>query len=79
MLSCHGESHVKDLINTPLNFLVPQNIQESLATFTVPDVYMAFQETSYMDIMAKVGRVITVSADKASLSTAVEQLASVSC
>ena len=64
LLALHGKSYVKDLINTPLNFLLPDDVQDSLASFIVPDVYVAFQKPAYPELLSMVAKVVTHSSDK---------------
>lgn len=47
LLAIGGESHVTDLINSPMNYLIPANIKRSLETFTVPDVLSLYGGDSY--------------------------------
>ena len=78
LLALHGKSYVKDLINTPLNFLLPEDVQDSLATFIVPDVYVAFQQPAYPELLSLVAKVVTYSADEESGAEAIQELVNVS-
>lgn len=78
LLTLNGESYVKDLLNTSLNFLVPHNIQESLAGYSVPDVYIAFQKEPYSNMLAAINSTITASNSEEKLASAMQQLLSVS-
>ena len=78
LLALHGKSYVKDLINTPLNFLLPDDVQDSLASFIVPDVYVAFQKPAYPELLSKIAKVVTHSSDEEGGSRAIQELVNVS-
>ena len=78
MLVSNGESFVKDLINTPLNFLVPENIQQTLAGYAVPDVYVAFQNQSYTDSLAAINLIISEAGNDDKLNKAIQSAINVS-
>ena len=77
LLAQHGKSYVKDLINTPLNFLLPEDVQDSLATFIVPDVYVAFQQPAYPELLSMVANVVTHSSDEETCCEAIQELVNV--
>ena len=78
LLVLNGESFVKDLINSPLNFLVPENIQQSLAGYSVPDVYVAFQSQTYSDTLAAINSMISAVDNEDKLKAVIQHVITVS-
>lgn len=74
MLKTDGESRIKDLINTPMKFLVPTKIQQSLSSFTVPDMFSIFGGERYEEAKAAVERIILDSGSEARLRNALIEL-----
>ena len=73
ILAEHGESYLKDLMNTTLNYLIPDAVKQDLESFTVPDVLSAFGAQRYKDIKAALGTIITQSGSDDALANAVNQ------
>ena len=71
MLQVAGESYVKDLINSPLNFLVPRNIQDALASFAVPDMFGMFDDQQYKSAKDKIDDIVGQSDTKEGVTTAI--------
>ena len=59
MLKTDGESKIKDLTNTTMSFLVPHKIQQSLSSFTVPDIFSIYGGDTYISAKAAISKVIT--------------------
>lgn len=78
MLVTDGESRIKDMINTPMKFLVPSDIQDSLKSFTTPDIFSVFGGEKYNQAQSAVDKVISDSATDAGLKAALNKLINVS-
>ena len=72
MLQVAGESYVKDLINTPLNFLVPRNIQDALASFAVPDMFGMFDDQLYKSAKDKIDDIVGQSDTEEGIEKAIQ-------
>lgn len=78
LLHNRGESYIKDLINTPLNFLVPADIRKVLASFTVPDIFSVFGGQLYTEAILITESIITLPVAGELFSAAVDNLYQVS-
>lgn len=78
MLVTDGENRIKDMINTPIRFLVPTNVQESMKSFTTPDIFLALGGNGYQQAKSAVDNIISESATDAGLTTALNALIKVS-
>ena len=72
MLQVAGESYVKDLINTPFNFLVPRNIQDALASFAVPDMFGMFDDNQYKSAKDKIDDIVGQSDTEEGVTKAIQ-------
>lgn len=73
LLSTAGESYLKDLLNTPQNYLVPVNIRNTLVSFTVPDALAVNGGQAYSEAKAVLDNVISSANDAARLADAIAQ------
>lgn len=73
LIKTHGESYLKDLVNTPRNYLVPADITRSLQTFTVPDVLSHFGGKQYKDAIPTLDQAITENGQGDGFTNAVNQ------
>ena len=67
-----GESYVKDLINTSYNYLVPEDVQDALASFSVPDVFGLFGGEQYKSCKRLIDDIIAQSGDDECLNAAAQ-------
>lgn len=74
MLKTDGESRIKDLINTPMGFLVPTKVQQSLSLSTVPDIFLLYGGDKYEKAIAAIERVILDSGSEAGLKNSLDAL-----
>ncbi|XP_067936897.1 E3 ubiquitin-protein ligase rnf213-alpha-like [Watersipora subatra] len=74
ILSDYGEAYLKDLMTTPLNYLIPDEIKRDLESFTVPDILSVYGGQPYVEIKTAVDDVIIESASDETLANSINQL-----
>ena len=63
---------MKDLINTPLNFLVPRDIQDALVSFAVPDMFGMFDSQQYKSAKDKIDYIVGQSDTEEGITKAIQ-------
>lgn len=74
LLATQGESYIKDLINTPHNYLIPDDVKRDLESFTVPDVLSVYGGQQYRAAKAAIDEVIAQSTNADAFIDAVNHL-----
>ncbi|XP_067937583.1 E3 ubiquitin-protein ligase rnf213-alpha-like [Watersipora subatra] len=64
LLNIAGKSYLKDLLNTPQNYLVPGDIKDSLESFTVPDALSLYGGDCYVKAKSAIDLVIISARDE---------------
>lgn len=73
LLKTSGDSYLKDLINTPNNFLVPPDLRASLGLFDVPDMLSLFGGEPYNLAKAAIDTIIAESETAEGMAVAIQQ------
>ena len=74
LLATNGQSYIKDLMNTPHNYLIPDDVKRDLETFTVPDVLAVYGGQEYNRAKTAIDEVIANSANQDAFTNSVNQL-----
>ena len=74
LLARNGQSYIKDLMNTPHNYLIPDDVKRDLETFTVPDVLAVYGGPEYNRAKNAIDEVIAISANQDAFTNAINQL-----
>ena len=74
LLATNGQSYIKDLMNTPHNYLIPDDVKRDLETFTVPDVLAVYGGQEYNRAKTAIDEVIANSAKQDAFTNSVNQL-----
>ena len=60
LFATHGESFMKDLLNNPsFNYLIPEEVRNSIENYAVPDVLAACGDDEYIQAREALRNVIT--------------------
>jgi len=63
---------VKDLINTPMNFLIPSDVKKALSNYAVPDILEAFsQQTLYAEAKQLIDKIVENSSNPEKIEASV--------
>ena len=77
LYATEGESYIKDLINTPHNYLIPDDVKRDLESFTVPDVLSVYGGQDYRQAKTAVDNVIAAAGNQDAFTNAVNLLKAV--
>jgi len=58
LMASRGESFIKDLVNTSLNFLLPDDVKHDLESFDVPDALSVTNQKHYRESISSLDKVI---------------------
>jgi len=58
LLASRGESFIKDLVNTSLNFLLPDDVKQGLESFDVPDALSVTNQKHYRTCISSLDKVL---------------------
>ena len=74
LLATNGQSYIKDLMNTPHNYLIPEDVKRDLETFTVLDVLAVYGGQEYNRAKTAIDDLIANSANQDAFTNSVNQL-----
>ena len=74
LLATKGQSFFNDIMKTPHNYLIPDDVKRDMETFTVPDVLAVYGGQEYKRAKAAIDEVIFNSGNQDAISSSVNKL-----
>lgn len=78
LLTTQGESFLKDLCRSRHSYLLPEDIQRSLDSYTVPDILAVYGGETLSDLCTAIDQFITLGGTEEGVQGIMEKLTQVS-